>query len=331
MLSFLRTSRIALVGVALTLLGSSLLISAPVLASQARQVDATYRIEKGQTVTGNLYLNASDVVIDGTLNGDLVAAAKSITINGTVTGSLLAASPDITVNGTVEGSVRTLSQHLILAGTVGTDVTAVSDRLEERKTAVIGDSLYFVGNTVQADGQIKGDRRTFLSSDLPAPTLAEELYAAAMAFLGLALLGLVVYSLEPQSETRAIHDRLKADFWKSLLVGVGAILLGPIAVVLLLISSIGRPLGILLLAGLVTFLTLGLADAAFFIGRLVLFRVAVSPRYESGVFLLGALLIIILSNLGLVLVASLIIAAALGNRLLGLGLKWQLPLTSRRG
>ena len=90
---------LALVGLAVVLLFGTALTA-------DFQTQELYRLPAGETVEGDLYVWAQQVVIDGTVNGDLVAAAGYIEINGDIAEDLLAAAAGIVLNGTVGDDAR---------------------------------------------------------------------------------------------------------------------------------------------------------------------------------------------------------------------------------
>ena len=83
-----------------------------------------YRLPKGQVITDDLYIAASEIYIDGTVEGDLIAAGRTIVINGTVTGDALLAGASIQMNGRVDGDMRAAGAEVAVAGTVGEDLIA---------------------------------------------------------------------------------------------------------------------------------------------------------------------------------------------------------------
>jgi hypothetical protein len=83
-----------------------------------------YRLAKGQVISDDLYISASEIYIDGTVEGDLIAAGRTIVINGTVTGDAMLAGASIQMNGRVDGDVRAAGAEVAVAGTIGEDLIA---------------------------------------------------------------------------------------------------------------------------------------------------------------------------------------------------------------
>lgn len=95
-----------------------------------------------ETVTDDLYVFAQAVVIDGTVEGDLIAFAETVTVNGTVTGDLLGAAQSIKINGQVGDDVRIAAQTITLSS-----------------SAIVDDDLVTAGLSLdcEPDSQIRGE------------------------------------------------------------------------------------------------------------------------------------------------------------------------------
>ena len=111
----------------------------PAYAFEGREGDQV-TIPAGETVDDDLYVGATDFVLDGTVNGDLIAGGRTITINGTVNGNLVAGAQTIVVNGTVSGDILAGGSVLFFGeqASVGGDVVAAGYSLEFRDGSTIG-------------------------------------------------------------------------------------------------------------------------------------------------------------------------------------------------
>ena len=86
--------------------------------------DDAYRLPTGQVLEDNLYVTASEIIIDGTLDGDLVAMGGYIEVNGEIRGDVLAMGGGIVINGPVAGDVRIAGGGLTLNGAIDGDLVS---------------------------------------------------------------------------------------------------------------------------------------------------------------------------------------------------------------
>ena len=64
-----------------------------------------------EVIEDDLYVTASEILMEGTIRGDLVAFGNTISVGGTVEGDLIAASQSVEIGGTVERSYCRRSGH----------------------------------------------------------------------------------------------------------------------------------------------------------------------------------------------------------------------------
>jgi len=128
----------------------------PVLAGEFRS-DRSVTVSEGESIDGDLYVAAGQIVIDGTVNGDATVAGGTVTVNGTVNGSLNVGAGTVDVNGEVTGAVRVSAGTVQIDGSVGRDVVAFGG------TVTIGDSAQVAGDvaggvgTLAVNGTVAGD------------------------------------------------------------------------------------------------------------------------------------------------------------------------------
>lgn len=110
--------------VAITL-AMALLFSGTALAAEVVRGDP-YILPRGEVVSDDLYVNGSEVIIDGTVEGDLVVAGGYVEVNGVVMGDLLAAGGAVVIAGAIQDDVRAAGGAVILNGSVGDDFFAAA-------------------------------------------------------------------------------------------------------------------------------------------------------------------------------------------------------------
>jgi cytoskeletal protein CcmA (bactofilin family) len=136
----------------------TLAFATPVLAFEGRTGDEII-IEADEIIDDDLYVNAQDFTLEGTVTGDLFVVGENITINGTVEGDLFAGGQTIVINGTVGGDTRIGGAALQLGETasLGEDLMAGGASLETKEGSTTGgDLLVGSGQTLLA-GDVAGD------------------------------------------------------------------------------------------------------------------------------------------------------------------------------
>ena len=109
----------------------TLTLVAPASAFDGREGDKVV-IASDEVVNDDLYVGATEFVLDGTVNGDVIAFAQTVTINGTIKGDLMAAGQTVVVNGSVEDDLRIAGSVLVLGdeAKIGGDIVGAGASLE---------------------------------------------------------------------------------------------------------------------------------------------------------------------------------------------------------
>jgi len=110
-----------------------------------------------EVIDDDLYVGASEFILDGTVKGDLVAFGGTIEINGTVEGDLIAAGQSVTVNGTVKDDARIAGYALSIGGEVMDDLVTAGFSLEGGSGSSVGGDLIFAGYQASLAGEVAGD------------------------------------------------------------------------------------------------------------------------------------------------------------------------------
>lgn len=248
------------------------------------------RVDVRAEVAGDAMLAGGTVHTSGVIGRSLYAAGGSVTIDAPVqrhariAGGTLEISPRGHVGGNVSaagGTIRVLGPiggHLVAgAGQVLIDAPVAGD-VDVRAGHLA------LGPKAAIGGRLRHDIRSALERD-PAARVAggiEPLQAipraeprrAARALgwvwtTGLVLLAALLAALLPQAYDR-VRQALEQRPGMSALVGIGAIVCIPAAAVLLLVTVIGIPVGLLALLAYPVLLLLGFISAAIAGGRMAL-------------------------------------------------------------
>jgi len=294
-----------------------------VLAFNARSGDIV-TIASGEVIDGDLYVAGGTIIIDSTINGDLIAAGRTIMVNGTVNGSIIAAGQTININGEVSHAVRIIGETLNIGGTIGRDLLVAGREFSMTSTSEIGGDLLLGAGTARIDGLIKGDMNSGVNSltitstaniqgklnyisgkeaniqsgaqirgtithKLPDVKKGQEagigLWWIVIGFLMALVLGIIVVLLAPR-RVKAVTESIRTHPWASL--GWGAIILvaTPIVALIVCITVIGLPLGLIALVLYAIAIYLTQLFVGLLIGQLI---IGTFRRVETKAALVGAL------------------------------------------
>ena len=246
--------------------GAALLALAPTASAQGEESDD---VEAMVVLTGRALVQADD-----TLETVVIFDGPAV-VDGTVDEAVVAFNGDVRVNGTVEEDVVAFNGRVTVTsnGRVGGDVVS-------RQTAV-----------VEAGGTVAGDVRRF------DPRVFDEWFGVITRLawwlavgVSALLLGLLVLWLAPRvvDVTSDVARRATGPVvgW-----GLVALLAGPLVAVMLMVTLVGIPLGLYLLAALGVVSVLGYTTCAWIVGRLLVRQ----PRGRTPAFLAGLAVLRILA------------------------------------
>ncbi len=288
------------------------------------------------TVNGNVYLLGQEVSVSGTVSQGVRITANSVSISGSIGEDLLllanTANVDgnanigrdlivtvdtLNLDGTVQRRLAGNAQTATLNGSVGTNVDISVETLTVTEDASIGGNLTYRSDEeaeISSGAEIGGDLTLEMMDDVEVAT-GFSLDSIAIGIVGLimaAVYGTVLLVVFPRLTVTASNQLLEKPVM-SIGMGIVFLIVIPIVAVLVMITVIGIPLGLitLLLYGIALFsaqvfvgLTIGrlifsfLADAnrrliQFFgllIGLLILYGISFVPYLGSWAPLIIAIL-----------------------------------------
>jgi cytoskeletal protein CcmA (bactofilin family) len=265
------------------------------------------------TVQGDLIVAAAHVDVRGTVRGDLLVAARDVEMAGTVEGSVYAAARSLTLRGRVGrglyaanrstvteagsevgGDLALAGRSVSLGGEVGRSASILAHDAEV--SGRIGRDVRFHGDrlAVKAPGRIQGAihadvrRASAVTVDdgafVTGPVLTRVVsrlagwygeprrwFWGATRFFGAALLGWVGLVLAP---TLLVGSADRVRSWgRSFGWGVGTLVGGPVAILVLAVTLVGLPLALILLG-----LYLAGLYAAKIVVSVALGRALIRPR-----------------------------------------------------
>jgi cytoskeletal protein CcmA (bactofilin family) len=266
------------------------------------------RIRLNAAVDGSARLAGGKVEIgpDAVIGKNASLAGGSVTVEGAVRNNLQAAGGQVTINGPVGGDAS------IAAGT-----------LELGPNARIGGKLTFRGGKLNRDpgAQVAGAVEHVPSrvrAHRHERTPGERFLRGWMWTLGLMLLAAIIAGVLPGPSQRMAQE-LRERPWMTPLLGFIALTSIPIAAVLVMVTIIGIPLGLLALLGYVALLLIGYVWLSVVVGGLLLDRfkaeTAALTAWRVGAAVLTMLVIALLVRIpivgGFVAFAALIVGVGM--------------------
>ena len=244
------------------------------------------------TVVGDVMAAGRTITVTANIDGDVRIAGETVSNTSAVTGEVMAAGRDValrptsdvggramlagelvTVGGTVGRNVRAAGRIVTVTGAVTGDAELAGEEIIIAETARIGGDLVYRSlreAEIAAGAEILGDI-IFVRSDGPKDFVDRFLAGGSAIglalFAGLFLLGTLATLLAPGSFTAAVR-RMRRP-WGTLGVGLGVLVLAPIAMFLTAVTVIGIPITIVVFALFIVALMLGYLIAAGAIGRFV--------------------------------------------------------------
>lgn len=199
-------------------------------------------------IAGTARGGANSIIFSGTTGRDLMMAANTISISGNVSQDLFGAANRITVTGAIGRNILASINHLLIDAPVGGNIDAYTSDLVIGPRAVLsGRVTYTSSNEASVDssavvsGQLK---RIDPSSEQAVVRPGRSVWSfirPILSLLALALLLILIFPGFTTGTAAMIGEKPGAS------AGYGALLVfvAPLAVLVLLITVIGIPIGIL--------------------------------------------------------------------------------------
>jgi len=202
-------------------------------------------------VGGRLHVTRSMQIGD-----DARLAGREIVIDGSVGGDLYAAAQHFELSGTVAGDARIMAESIVLesGARVGGDL-----RYSGPSQPQLRDGAVVAGKIIEVDAPIP------FEEEAPAHPVMIGVFAGLGFLVAVMLLGIVLQLAVPAVLSRAA-ETARTAMWTSLGRGLVVALLGPAAIVLLVVTVIGAPVGIIGAAALVLLYALAFVAVAYCIG-----------------------------------------------------------------
>ena len=260
------------------------------------------KVEISEPVHGPLVIAAGHVVVNAPVEGNVRLAGGRVDVTGTVDGDASLAGGSISVTGAVKRNVHAAGGHVLIDAPVGGNVSVAGGRLELGPNARIAGKLKFFGGEMQRDpaAQVVGAVEHVRGSNPHREyTVGERFLRGWVWTMGLMLLAAIIAGALPGTSARMAQE-LRERPWMTLLLGLIALTSIPVAVVLVMITVIGIPIGILGLLGYAVLLLIGYVWLSVVLGGLLLERVkpetAARTAWRVGAAVVTMLAIALLSK-----------------------------------
>jgi len=294
------------------------------------------------TVEGDVLVAGGTVIITGDLKQDLRVIGGDIKINGgqidgnvTIAGGTVAIDKTSTISGSIVGFAGSLDSQ----GSIGRGITAfggevtIGGNVKENlsisagelsilsNASIAGELQYW--SEVQADisneASISGNISKFSFQGQDTEEISRQFDEAIGAFflilkfvdlVMLLLVGILIMLSLPNYAQR-LTQYIDKNFMKSFIVGILFSILTPIVSLLLIISVLGLPLGVVLMFGFVLILWVGKIFGLAYLGRIITNRSKKkTPLVKS--YTIGLIFFMILSLIPVVDFMVAIIVTSIG-------------------
>jgi cytoskeletal protein CcmA (bactofilin family) len=213
------------------------------------------------------------IIVDAAIGDDAILAGESVTLSpdSRVSGRAWIAGRGVELAGQIDTELRAAAQSVIVSGDINGNVYLIAEKIEVLPGARInGDFLYRSPNdaNISPEATITGNvsRREMKMPDKPEVSILPFL---AFSFLSLLLSVSVLVWLLPRYMADASATIIE-DGFKSIGVGFVFALVTPAVVLILLISVLGIPLGLMLLALYLILLFIGFLVGIHLISEMML-------------------------------------------------------------
>jgi len=255
-----------------------------------------------ETVEGPLTVAAGNIRVQAPVHGDARMAGGKVEFarDASVSGDVALAGGTVVIEGPVTGTVRAVGGTVTLDGAIGGDAKVAAGTLKLGPDARIAGHLDFTGGEMSQDAAAqvtggvtqhhRGSHRWHRDEPLSpgARFLKGWLWTAGL----IALAALLAAALPGPSRRMALELRERP--WLTPLLGLVALSTIPVAAVLVMITIIGIPLGLLALMGYGVLLLLGYVWLAVVVGGLLLDRIRPEVAAQTA-WRVGAAMIAMLS------------------------------------
>lgn len=255
----------------------------------------------GQTITLNgdisngARIAGQSITVNGNIGRDLVVAGSDLIINSqsTISGDLVLGVQNAMVNGSINGNIKGSANDATITSGVGGNIDLEVNNLTITSNAKIQGNLTYTSKNqavIQSGAAINGATTRKLPKPATTRRALPMLAGASvmwqfLGFLMIFIIGIIIILIASRRVT-AMANSVQSHPWQSLGWGAVILIVAPIAAIIVMITVIGIPLGIisLVLWGIAIYLSQ--LPVALLIGRLIIKQ---NQELESKGLMIGAL------------------------------------------
>jgi cytoskeletal protein CcmA (bactofilin family) len=287
-------------------------------------------------ITNGLRFGGQSIVVNGRIGRDLVVGCSQLSVlsTGQIDGDLVFGAATVQVSGSIGDSILGAGSEVTLSNGVGGDITLNAERLTITSTANIDGNIKYTSlneASIQSGAIISGEMSHFIPERPDRGKIDNGIIAGIagiavlwriLSYLMIFVIGLILILIAKKRLT-LMQSVVQKNPWQTLGWGALILIATPIAAIIIMITVIGLPLGIisLLLWGIALYLSQ--IPVALLLGRLILRqnRKLDSTGIVIGALALGLLVLIILRLIPIIgwIVGLLVIVFGLGTLITSIG------------
>ncbi len=222
------------------------------------------KVRLSSEVAGDFVVAGGEIRIDkqSIIQGNLLSAGGKTTLDGTVKGNIWGASGRFTLNGIVEQDIDCRGGEITINGSVSGNARLAANAIELGPNAIFKKEVRYWNEDKQLDfgDAVQGGKVAFDPSleinDGRWHYLGFATFLMAAWYLGTALVMILFIQYLFGKALRKAADTVKNASLKSLGLGLLFLVGVPVSIVILFITVIGIPLGILTIVAYITLLLL---------------------------------------------------------------------------
>lgn len=254
------------------------------------------RFENLGHVLGDIIFITRSSIIEGRVDGDVRAATRKLTLSGEISKNVTVFCEEFLLEreGVVDGSIHVFAEDVVINSMVGGDVRCKSDRI--KIDGIVKGDVFIEGNKIEfgpsakIDGNLIyiADEKMDISKEVVTGRIeykeSEDTYkkekvgkwlktgtilSKSMELIGYSIIGLFINFLFTNFVDQTVVT-MNEKPWYSLGIGVIGLFFIPIVVVLMMITVVGIPLGLISLFLYIGLIYLAGLPAALWIGKKIL-------------------------------------------------------------
>ncbi len=236
-------------------------------------------------ITGNvgddIRLAGGSIAIVGDVGDDVVAAGGTIVLDSasTVGGHAWLVGGTVTIAANITHGLKAAGEKIILEGTIGGDVELKARFIEIKPGAIIKGSLNYsapeeakIHEDASIEGEVNYEEVTFESFEADGPGFVGNL----LFYLSLAASAIALFLLFPVRSVSMVKQLQNSPF-KSAGLGLLVLFATPFIALMSLISVVGVPIGLIVLALYFAVLIIGLLIGFIWVGEVSFRQIGKEP------------------------------------------------------